>query len=43
MPGINFANYHTYKWVTVEGASYPNQIVDTQIKNSSHSQLQAKG
>jgi hypothetical protein len=43
MPGVSFANYHTYKWVTVEGASYPNQIVDTQIKNSIDSQLQAKG
>jgi hypothetical protein len=43
MPGTNFAKYHTYKWVTVEGASYPNQIVDTQIKNSIDSQLAAKG
>jgi hypothetical protein len=43
MPGVSFANYHTYKWVTVEGASYPNQIVDTQIKNSIDSQLQTKG
>jgi hypothetical protein len=43
MPGISFANYHPYKWVTVEGASYPNQIVDTQIKNSIDSQLAAKG
>jgi hypothetical protein len=43
MPGTNFAKYHTYKWVTVEGVSYPNQIVDTQIKNSIDSQLAAKG
>jgi uncharacterized protein DUF4136 len=43
MPGVNFANYHTYKWVRVEGASYPNQIVDAQIKNSIESQLSAKG
>jgi hypothetical protein len=43
MPGANFAKYHTYKWVTVEGASYPNQIVDTQIKNSIDSQLASKG
>ncbi len=43
MPGVNFANYHNYKWVRVEGASYPNQIVDTQIKNSIESQLSAKG
>ncbi len=43
MPGVSFAKYHTYKWVTVEGASYPNQIVDTQIKDSVDSQLAAKG
>ena len=43
MPGTNFAKYHTYKWVTVEGASYPNQIVDAQIKSSIDSQLAAKG
>lgn len=43
MPGINFAKYHTYKWVTVEGASYPNQILDAQIKTSIDSQLTAKG
>jgi Domain of unknown function (DUF4136) len=35
MPGMNFANDHTYQW--------PNQIVDTQIKNSIDSQLSAKG
>lgn len=43
MPGTNFAKYHTYKWVKVDGASYPNQIVDTQIKASIDSQLAAKG
>jgi hypothetical protein len=43
MPGTNFAKYHTYKWVSVEGASYPNQIVDAQIKASIDSQLAAKG
>jgi Domain of unknown function (DUF4136) len=43
MPGVSFANFHTYKWVTVEGASYPNQIVDTQIKGSIDAQLAAKG
>src|ERR1700751_2405992 len=42
MPGTNFIKYHTYKWVTVEGASYPNQIVDTQINTSIDSQLTAK-
>jgi len=43
MPGADFSKYHTYKWVTIEGATYPNQIVDTQIKNSIDSQLAAKG
>ncbi len=43
MPGTDFTKYHTYKWVTVEGASHPNQIVDAQIKASIDSQLGAKG
>ena len=43
MPGIDFSKYHTYKWITIEGATYPNQIVDTQIKNSIDSQLASKG
>ncbi|MGA7916492.1 MAG: DUF4136 domain-containing protein [Candidatus Acidiferrales bacterium] len=43
MPGTNFAKYHTYKWVAVQGATYPDQIVDTQIKTSINSQLAAKG
>jgi hypothetical protein len=43
MPGTNFAKYHTYKWVMIEGASHPNQIVDAQIKSSVDSQLAAKG
>jgi hypothetical protein len=43
MPGTDFSKYHTYKWVTIEGATQPNQIVDTQIKTSIDSQLAAKG
>jgi hypothetical protein len=43
MPGADFTKYHTYKWVTVEGATYPNQILDTQIKQSIDGQLAAKG
>jgi hypothetical protein len=43
MPGVNFAKYHTYKWVSIQGASYPNQIVDAQIKQSLDSQLASKG
>jgi hypothetical protein len=43
MPGTDFTKYHTYKWVTIQGATYPNQIVDAQIKSSIDSQLGAKG
>lgn len=43
MPGTDFTKYHSYKWVKVEGATYPNQIVDAQIKQSIDSQLAAKG
>jgi hypothetical protein len=43
MPGVDFSKYHTYKWVPVEGATYPNQILDAQIKQSIDSQLAAKG
>jgi Domain of unknown function (DUF4136) len=43
MPGVDFSKYHTYKWVSIEGASYPNQILDTQIKDSIDSQLASKG
>jgi hypothetical protein len=43
MPGTDFTKYHTYKWVTIEGATQPNQIVDAQIKASIDSQLASKG
>lgn len=43
MPGVDFSKYHTYKWVTIEGATYPNQIVDAQIKQSIDGQLATKG
>jgi len=43
MPGTDFTKFHTYKWVTVQGAQYPNQILDTQIKDAINSQLQGKG
>ena|SRR5579883_708626 len=43
MPGTDFSKYHTYKWVAIEGARYPNQIVDAQIKQSIDSQLASKG
>ena len=43
MPGADFSKYHTYKWVPIDGATYPNQIVDAQIKASIDSQLASKG
>lgn len=43
MPGTDFSKYHTYKWVLIQGASHPNQIMDAEIKQSVDSQLSAKG
>jgi uncharacterized protein DUF4136 len=43
MPGTDFSKYHTYKWVAIEGASHPNQIVDIEIRMSVDSQLAEKG
>ena len=43
MPGTDFSKYHTYKWVVIEGASHPNQIMDQEIKQAVDSQLASKG
>jgi hypothetical protein len=43
MPGTDFSKYHTYKWVSIEGSSHPNQIVDAEIKQAVDGQLSAKG
>lgn len=43
LPGTDFSKYHTYKWVNIEGASHPNQIVDAEIKQAVDSQLSTKG
>jgi len=43
MPGTNFAKYKTYRWVAIEGAQHPNQIVDAEIKQAVDAQLAAKG
>jgi hypothetical protein len=43
VPGTDFSKYHKYKWVNIEGAAHPNQIVDAEIKTSIDSQLAAKG
>jgi len=42
-PGTDFSKYKTYKWVRIENAQYPNQIVDEQIKASIDRQLASKG
>ena len=38
-PGTNFSQYKTYKWVKVEGAQYPNQLIDDQIMRSIDGQM----
>jgi hypothetical protein len=43
MPGTDFSKYHTYKWVTIEGGSHPNQIMDAEIRQAVDSQLASKG
>ena len=43
MPGTNFAKYHTYKWVSIEGGAHPNQIMDQEIKQSIDTQMASKG
>jgi len=43
MPGTNFSQYHTYKWITIDGGVHPNQIVDAEIKQAVDAQLSAKG
>jgi Domain of unknown function (DUF4136) len=43
MPGTNFSQFHTYKWVAIRGATYPNQILDQEIKDAINTQLSQKG
>jgi Domain of unknown function (DUF4136) len=42
MPGTDFTKFKTYKWITIEGAQHPDQIVDAQIKQAFDGQLAAK-
>jgi len=42
-PGTDFSKYKTYKWVRIEKAQYPNQLIDEQIMRSIDSQLAQKG
>jgi len=34
VPGKDFSKYKTYKWVEIQGAEKPDQIIDTQIKQA---------
>jgi hypothetical protein len=43
LPGTDFSKYHTYKWVTIGPSGAPDQILDTQIKQSIDAKLAAKG
>ena len=43
MPGTNFSQFHTFKWVTIPGGVHTNQIVDQEIQNAVVSQLTSKG
>jgi hypothetical protein len=43
MPGTDFTKYKTYKWVKIEGAQHPDQIMDAQIKSAIDGQLATKG
>ena len=43
MPGADFAKFKTYKWVAIDGAEKPDQIVDQQIKQAIDAQLATKG
>ena len=43
MPGTDFAKFHSYKWINIEGGAHPNQIMDAEIKQAVDSQLASKG
>jgi hypothetical protein len=43
LPGTNFAQFKTYKWVEIPGGAHPNQIVGEEIQQAVDSQLAAKG
>jgi hypothetical protein len=43
VPGTDFTKYKTYKWVEIQGAEKPDQILDTQIKQAIDKAMAAKG
>lgn len=42
VPGTDFSNYRSYRWVQVDGAPPVDQILDQQIKQAVDQQLQSK-
>ena len=43
MPNTDWSKFKTYKWVKIEGAQYPDDITDSQIKSAIDAQLATKG
>ena len=43
MPGTDFTQFKSYKWVQVEGGVHPDQIVDHQITQAIDAELATKG
>ena len=43
VPGKDFSGYKTYRWVEIQGAEKPDQIIDTQIKQGIDKALAGKG
>ena len=43
VPGTDFSKYKTYKWIEIQGAEKPDQILDTQIRQAIDKALAAKG
>lgn len=43
LPGTDFSKYRTYSWADIPGGGRPDEIVETEIKQSIDSQLVAKG
>ena len=43
MPGTNFSQFHTFKWVNIPGGVHSNQIINQEIQNAVVGQLTGKG
>jgi len=41
--GVDFSKFHTYKWVTIPGASMPDQITGNNVRNAINAELARKG